>query len=112
MRAAALLFAALSLCHAQTAGIADRTRGMLSIPGYFPLYYESKTGKLFLEIPRWNTDFLYVHSLPSGIGSNDVGLDRGQIGGSHVVHFERRGPKAMLVEPNQSYRAITTDDYE
>jgi hypothetical protein len=85
---------------------------MTAMPGYFPLYYDAKAGKLFLEIARWNNDFLYVNSLPAGIGSNDIGLDRGQIGGSMVVRFERHGPKVLLVQPNQSYRAITDDPLE
>lgn len=112
MRSAVLLFTASLLCSAQTGIIVEKTKGMLAVPGYFPLYYEAKTGRLLMEISRWNIDFLYVHSLPSGVGSNDIGLDRGQIGGSMVVRFERRGPKAMLVEPNQSYRAVTSDEYE
>ncbi|MES1256784.1 MAG: zinc-dependent metalloprotease [Acidobacteriota bacterium] len=92
--------------------IVEKTKGMLAIPGYFGLYYEAKTGRLLMEIERWNNDFLYVDSLPAGVGSNDIGLDRGQIGGNRVVRFERRGPKAMLVEPNQSYRAVTNDENE
>ncbi|MDP9171754.1 MAG: DUF5117 domain-containing protein, partial [Acidobacteriota bacterium] len=112
MRPALLLFAASLAVSAQTGTIAEKTKGMLAMPGYFPLYYEAKTGKLLMEIPRWNVDFLYVHSLPSGVGSNDIGLDRGQIGGSTIVRFERRGPKAMLVEPNQAYRAVTPDENE
>jgi len=85
---------------------------MTSLPGYFPMYYEPATGHVFLEISRWNSDFLYVHSLPAGVGSNDIGLDRGQIGGSFVVRFSRYGPKVLLVEPNQSYRAVTNDALE
>jgi hypothetical protein len=107
----ALLMAVASLCPAQNS-IADKTRGMLSIPGYFPLWYESKTGRMFMEVNRWDIDFLYVDSLPYGVGSNDIGLDRGQLGGTRIVHFERRGPKAMLVQPNQDYRAITGDPDE
>ena len=97
---------------APTPGIAERATGMTPLPGYFPMYYEAKTGHIFLEISRWDIDFLYVHSLPSGVGSNDIGLDRGQIGGSLVVRFVRYGPKVLLVEPNQSYRAVTNDALE
>ena len=82
------------------------------MPGYFPAWYDVKGDRVYLEVSRWNTDFLYVHSLPAGIGSNDIGLDRGQIGGTHVVRFERRGPKVLLVEPNQEYRAVTADPKE
>jgi hypothetical protein len=107
-----LFGAVCGLCPAQNGAsekIADKTAGMLSIPGYFPLYYDSKTGRLLMEINRWNVDFLYVESLPNGVGSNDIGLDRGQTGDGRVVRFERRGPKAMLVQPNQDYRAVAQD---
>lgn len=111
MRVLLLSLAAIALLQAQTASptIADKTKGMAAMPGYFPLYYEAKTGKLFLEIPRWNEDFLYLDSLPEGVGSNDIGLDRGQPGNSRVVRFERFGPKIFLVQPNQDYRAETSD---
>jgi len=108
---AALVLAVAGLCPAQNT-IAEKTLGMLSIPGYFPLWYDSKSGRLLMEVDRWNIDFLYVESLPYGIGSNDIGLDRGQSGATRVVRFERRGPKAMLVQPNQDYRAITEDPDE
>jgi hypothetical protein len=97
---------------ATPATIAEKTREMSALPGYFPMYYEAKTGKIFLEISRWNNDFLYVHSLPAGVGSNDIGLDRGQIGGSMVVRFEHFGPKVLLIQPNQSFRAVTSDGLE
>jgi hypothetical protein len=108
---AAVLLAAAQLAPAQNS-IADKTRGMLSIPGYFPLWYDSHTGRLLMEVSRWDIDFLYVDSLPYGVGSNDIGLDRGQLGGTRIVRFERRGPKAMLVQPNQDYRAVTSDPEE
>jgi hypothetical protein len=112
MRLASLLLATALLATAQTHSIVDKAKGMTAMPGYFPLYYDAKAGKLYLEVARWNSDFLYVNSLPAGIGSNDIGLDRGQIGGSMVVRFERHGPKVLLVQPNQSYRAITEDPLE
>jgi hypothetical protein len=105
-----LLLASVVACNAQS--IAEKTKGMQAMPGYFPLFYDAKEGKLFVEIARWNTDFLYVHSLPAGIGSNDIGLDRGQVGGEAVVRFERSGPKVLLVRPNQDYRAVTSDAAE
>lgn len=113
MRTLLLFVGGAVLAAAQSpAAIADKTKGMTAMPGYFPMYYEAKTGHVFLEIPRWNADFLYVHSLPAGVGSNDIGLDRGQIGGSLVVRFERYGPKILLVGPNQNYRAVTSDALE
>jgi hypothetical protein len=97
---------------ANAATIAEKTAGTRKLDGYFPLYWDEKSGKLFLEIPRLNTEFLYVNSLPAGLGSNDIGLDRGQIGDSRIVKFERSGPKVLLVQPNYSFRASTSNVYE
>ncbi len=97
---------------AQTATMASKTAGLRNLPGYFPMYWDEKTGKLWLEVDRAGTEFLYVDSLPAGTGSNDLGLDRGQIGGSRIVRFERSGPKLLLIEPNYKYRAVTTDQFE
>jgi Met-zincin/Domain of unknown function (DUF5117) len=94
------------------ASIAAKTAGMRKLPGYFPLYWDAKTGKMWLEIDRWDTDFLYVDSLPAGVGSNDIGLDRGQLGQNRVVRFERSGPKVLLVEQNLRYRADAEDPAE
>ena len=79
---------------------------MRKMAGYFPLYWDDKAGKLWLEIDRFDTEFLYVDSLPAGLGSNDLGLDRGQLGGSRIVRFLRSGPKILLLEPNYRFRAI------
>ncbi len=78
---------------------------MHKLAGYFPLYWDDKAGRLWLEIDKFQTEFLYVDSLPAGVGSNDIGLDRGQIGGSRIVRFERSGPRILLVEPNYRFRA-------
>ncbi len=87
--------------------IADKVAGMEKFPGYFTFYWDANTGKLWLEIDKWSTEFLYYSSLPAGIGSNDIGLDRGQIGGEKVVKFERSGPRILLVQPNLDYRAVS-----
>ncbi|HWP45447.1 MAG TPA: zinc-dependent metalloprotease, partial [Blastocatellia bacterium] len=79
---------------------------------YFPLYWDASTGKMLMEISRFNTEFLYQVSLPTGVGSNPVGLDRGQLGDTHVVYFERIGPKVLLIQPNYRYRAISDDPAE
>ena len=92
--------------------IAARTSGMQKFDGYFPFYWDARAGKIWLEVNRWNTEFLYLDTLAAGMGQNDVGLDRGQRGGSHIVKFERSGPKVLLVQPNYSFRAITDDASE
>src|SRR5215218_8264931 len=91
---------------------AELTRGLQKLDGYFPVYWDAEEGRLLLEISRFNNEFLYQVSLPTGVGSNPLGLDRGQLGDTRVVHFERVGPKVLLVEPPQRYRAITPDAAE
>src|SRR5215469_8933963 len=87
------------------AGISERTASMKKLPGYFPIYWEERAGRMWLEIDKFDTEFLYVDSMPAGMGSNDLGLDRGQLGGSRIVKFIRSGPKVMLLEPNYRFRA-------
>ena len=74
--------------------------------------WDAKAGKLYLEISHLNTDLLYVHSLPYGIGSNDLGLDRGQVSDGAIVRFERTGSKVLLIEPNELFRSSSADDAE
>jgi hypothetical protein len=85
---------------------------MRKIDGYFPLYWDERTGSLFLEIPRFDTDFLYTSGLAAGLGSNDIGLDRGLEGSAHVVSFQRIGPKVLLVQGNDSFRSSSTNPAE
>lgn len=80
--------------------------------GFFPVYWDAKEGKVWLEIGLWDTDFLYVTSLPAGLGSNDIGLDRGLLGSEQVVQFERIGSKILMVSPNLRYRAQTENEDE
>ena len=92
--------------------IRARTKGLQKLDGYMPLYWDAENGKLLMEIERFNAEFLYQVSLPTGVGSNPIGLDRGQLGSTNVVFFERTGQKVMLVRPNYRYRAITNDAQE
>jgi hypothetical protein len=92
--------------------IDDRTSGMKKLDGYFPLYWDERTGSLFLEVPRFDTDFLYTNGLSAGLGSNDIGLDRGTGRGSRLVRFERVGPQVFLVQPNQSFRSSSVNALE
>ncbi|MEX2530016.1 MAG: zinc-dependent metalloprotease [Gemmatimonadota bacterium] len=92
--------------------IEERTEGMEKLDGFIPVYWDGEEGKLWLEIARWDQDILHYTSLPAGFGQNDLGLNRGDLGGSRVVRFERAGPKVFMHEPNTRYRAITKDDME
>src|SRR5262245_39520934 len=92
--------------------IDERTAGMQKIDGYFPLYWDDRTGSLFIEIPRFDTDFLFNTGLAAGLGSNDIGLDRGAGGGGRLVLFQRVGPRVLLVQPNQSFRSSSSNALE
>ena len=92
--------------------ITAKVEKLQKIDGYMPLYWQPSAGKLFMEIGRFNQELLYQVSLPAGLGSNPVGLDRGQLGDSRVVTFERIGPKVLMTQPNYSYRAISSNEAE
>ena len=80
--------------------------------GYFNFYYDSSKDKIFLEISKLESEFLYVNALSEGVGSNDIGLDRGKLGGGAVVFFRKAGNKILLIQPNQDYRALTDNNEE
>ncbi|MGI2096433.1 zinc-dependent metalloprotease [Shewanella glacialipiscicola] len=82
------------------------------VKGFVNLYYEPSQGELYLEVNRLNQPFLLVTSLPQGVGSNDIGLDRGQLGQTRMVQFERQGPYIVLKQLNSQYRANTLDAAE
>ncbi len=97
--------------------IREKTARMKHFDGLLPLDWDAKSGKLYLEIPHLGVDgksaeILYVNSLPFGTGSNDLGLDRGQVSGGVIVRFERTGPKVLLIEPNLRFRALSSDKDE
>jgi hypothetical protein len=89
--------------------VEDRIAGLRNIDGYFPLYWDDRAGTLYLEISRFDSDFLFSTGLSAGLGSNDIGLDRGGGGQRRVMRFHRVGPKVMLVQPNQSFRSSATN---
>ena len=70
--------------------IADRTDGMQKLDGFFPLYWEEATGKLFLEIPKLDQEILYVNGVGAGLGSNDIGIDRAQLSATQLVKLRAR----------------------
>jgi Met-zincin/Domain of unknown function (DUF5117)/Domain of unknown function (DUF5118) len=92
--------------------ISEKTANTKKYEGFMPFYWDEDTGKIWLEIAKLNQDFLYVTALPAGLGSNDIGLDRGLLGVERVVSFQKIGRKIMLVQPNLQYRAITNDANE
>tara|TARA_R110002049_G_scaffold250774_3_gene425149 strand:+ start:5661 stop:8072 length:2412 start_codon:yes stop_codon:yes gene_type:complete len=89
-----------------------KDKKLVDYKGFFNFSYDESEDKIYLEVSNLNKEFLYVNSLATGVGSNDIGLDRGQLGNERVVKFEKAGNKLLLVQPNQNYRAITDNDLE
>lgn len=90
----------------------EQQKNLTSYDGYFKFHYNESKDEIYLEVDKLESEFLYVHSLATGLGSNDIGLDRGQIGDGVVVKFQKAGNKLLLVQPNQQYRAITDNVLE
>ena len=117
-----IIAALLLLCSSLPAGqraanpesqtLAARVAGLRKIDGFFPLYWDEHSGKMWLEINRLNQEFLYITALSAGVGSNDLGLDRGRMNQPAVVQFERSGPRILLVESNYQFRATSGDAAE
>lgn len=80
--------------------------------GFVPLQWDPENGKLLMEITRFGEEMIWQVSLASGVGSNPIGLDRSQLGATHIVRFERVGPRVLMIEPNYAYRAISSDPSE
>ena len=80
--------------------------------GYLNFYWDDNKGKIYLEIKNLNQELIYINYLSAGIGSNDLGLDRGQIGGTRIIKFVKMGPKILMVQPNYKYRAISNNEEE
>lgn len=104
-----LLLCSLAVHAQKLPTIEEKTTGLKKYEGYIPFYWDSATGKLWLEIARPDTELLYVSSLPAGLGSNDIGLDRGLLGNTAIVKFMRTGRKLLLIQSNYDYRANTAD---
>lgn len=95
-----------------TPTIRDFSASMKAMDGLFPMFWDAKTGRVYLQVSKFDQDFLFLTSLPHGLGSNDVGLDRGKLGAGNVVHFTRVGPKVLLVQPNLGYRSSSPNPAE
>ena len=94
--------------------IEERTEEMERLDGFFTLYLDRDAGELFMEVDRFGEDqeVLHVAGLASGLGSNDIGLDRGSITGSEIVFFERSGQRVLMIQPNYRFRSSSADAAE
>jgi hypothetical protein len=103
------LILAFLLSHGINAQEIDRSK-LEKKEGFFTLYTDEDKGKIYLEIDKLDHEFLYVNSLPAGVGSNDLGLDKGKLGRTRVVEFRKAGNKILLVHKNYDFRASYTDN--
>ncbi len=70
--------------------IAEKTEGLERIDGFLPLYWDKDQGRLWMEIPQLELEMIHFSGFGAGLGSNDLGLDRGALrGGTQIVKFER-----------------------
>lgn len=82
------------------------------INGFIPYQVSNSQGKIWLEVSEFEEPFIMFTGLPYGIGSNDIGLDRGQMSQSRLVQFEKYGDKIFLKQLNTRYRADTDNQAE
>jgi hypothetical protein len=122
-----LLFAALPAATAPSAAaeeptptITAKTAGFEKRSGLLPIYVDRKAGKVWLEVPAVPAgsasgevgSFLYADTLRTGLGSNPVGLDRGQLGGVSVITLRRVGGRVLIEAPNLRFRALSENPAE
>lgn len=91
------------------ADFAAATQGLQHIGGFFDVYRDNAKGRVLLGVHAFEQPFLMTSSLPWALGSNDVGLDRGQSSESHLVEFRRVGARVLLVEDNTKFRAVSNN---
>ena len=80
--------------------------------GFFDFNYDEKNDIIYLTVNQLNKEFLYINSLSSGVGNNDIGLDRGQLGNERIVYFSKSGNKLLLIQPNLRYRSSSDNSLE
>lgn len=109
---ALLLLLVTSVITAQSFKALDQKDKLGKMEGFFDFWYVEKEDKIYLQVDQLDKEFIYVRALTSGLGSNDIGLDRGQLGGTAIVKFQRAGNKLLLIQPNLDYRATTDNPLE
>ncbi|MCX2744645.1 zinc-dependent metalloprotease [Mangrovivirga sp. M17] len=104
----------LSACASANQAASDETEEdkVKVVEGFFDYKIDAASQKVYLKVKHYDSLFLYINSLTAGIGSNDIGLDRGQLGNSRMVKFSKYGNKVLLIEPNSSYVAVTDNSFE
>jgi len=107
-----IFFCFILITSSISAQFLESHKSLKKYSGYFDFHYNQSKDEIYLKVDKLDSEFLYVHSLSTGLGSNDIGLDRGQLGDGVVVKFMKAGNTLLLVQPNQQYRAITDNELE
>ncbi|WP_258807188.1 zinc-dependent metalloprotease [Pseudidiomarina sp. CB1] len=103
---------ASNTAYANTPTINEFTESMQPHQGFFTFYHDSQNGNVYLQVPRAPQKFIFQTSLPWGLGSNDIGLDRGQLGATRLASFYLEGNKALLIHHNTFFRANSDNTAE
>lgn len=106
------LLIALSASAQKLPTVEEKTAAFKKQEGFLNFYWDEAGGKIWLEINKLDSELLYLTSLPAGLGSNDVGLDRGLPGDTRIIRFSKTGRKILMLQPNYAYRAITNQPNE
>lgn len=92
--------------------VEEKTSGLKKYEGFINFYWDDATGKIWFDINKLDSEILYITSLPAGLGSNDIGLDRGLLGETKIIKFNRVGRKILMIQQTYKYRAVTNDKAE
>jgi hypothetical protein len=98
--------------------VADAVKGLSRREGLLESYVDVNKGRILLKLPKPADssglvgEYLYAESLASGLGANDIGLDRGEDGETYVVRFRVRGERLAIEAVNTSFRADSTNPDE
>jgi hypothetical protein len=98
--------------------VAKKTDGFERRPGLIPVYVDRQRGHLWLQLPPAPAAdgvigrYLYIEGITTGMGSNPVGLDRGQIGTTQLVTLRRVGGRLVIEASNERFRALSDNPAE
>ena len=79
--------------------------------GLLDLLIDPDQGRVWLQLPADIGSsgeigtFIYAEGLTGGLGSNPIGLDRGELGPTRLIHLRRMGDRVLMIEPNLRFRA-------
>jgi Met-zincin/Domain of unknown function (DUF5117) len=98
--------------------VAAKVADLAAHPGLLTFYTDAGRGRVWLRLPPATGErgevgsYLYLEGLVQGVGSNPVGLDRGQSGEARVVSLRRLGGRVLIEQQNLRFRALSDDPGE